>query len=204
VTVTPTHRMITPSILYFGNPVVIVSSLNADGSTNLAPISSAWALGDLFVLGLGSNGHTLQNIRRRPELVLNFPWAHQWAQVEALALLTGADPVPEGKPAYCRYEPDKFRAAGWSPLASDLVDPQRVRECGAHIETEVIAVHSDTAREIVVVHARAVRVHADAGIVVPGTSHIDPASRQPLLYNFRHYFGLGARLGIARRAERQS
>jgi len=32
-------KTITPSILYFGNPVAIVSSINSDESPNLAPIS---------------------------------------------------------------------------------------------------------------------------------------------------------------------
>jgi flavin reductase (DIM6/NTAB) family NADH-FMN oxidoreductase RutF len=41
----PRFRTIEPKILYFGNPVALVSSLNEDGSTDLAPISSFWALG---------------------------------------------------------------------------------------------------------------------------------------------------------------
>jgi flavin reductase (DIM6/NTAB) family NADH-FMN oxidoreductase RutF len=36
-------RTIEPKILYFGTPVALVSSINEDGSTNLAPISSCWA-----------------------------------------------------------------------------------------------------------------------------------------------------------------
>ena len=39
------HIVSEPSILYFGTPVVLISSLNADGTANLAPMSSAsgWA-----------------------------------------------------------------------------------------------------------------------------------------------------------------
>ncbi|MEO3745051.1 hypothetical protein [Plantactinospora sp. B5E13] len=40
-----THLTIRPRIWYFGTPVVLVSTENADGTANLAPISSAWALG---------------------------------------------------------------------------------------------------------------------------------------------------------------
>ncbi len=36
------HRVSEPAILYFGTPVVLVSTLNADGSPNLAPISSVF------------------------------------------------------------------------------------------------------------------------------------------------------------------
>ena len=36
---------IAPKILYFGTPVALISSVNEDESSNLAPISSFWALG---------------------------------------------------------------------------------------------------------------------------------------------------------------
>ena len=195
------HRVITPGILYFGTPVTVVSSENADGTANLAPMSSAWALGDVFVLGFGANSHTARNLRERPGLVLNFPAPEQWPQVESLALLTGADPVPAGKPAGCRYEPDKFAAAGWHPAPSELVRPPRVAECPAQIEAEVSDLRPDAAGDFVIVEAKVVRVHADPAIVVDGTSHIDTAAWSPLIYNFRHYFGLGQLLGKARRAE---
>ncbi|WP_198948810.1 hypothetical protein [Rubrivirga sp. SAORIC476] len=35
-------RTLDPTILYLGTPVVLVSTRNADGSANLAPISSSW------------------------------------------------------------------------------------------------------------------------------------------------------------------
>ncbi|WP_234003845.1 hypothetical protein [Nocardiopsis sp. SBT366] len=39
------------------------------------------------------------------------------------------------------------------------------------------------------------------GIVVPGTQHIDPDRWNPLVYNFRHYFGLGTELGRSHRSQ---
>ena len=39
------HKTIEPSILYFGTPVVLISTLNEDGTSNLAPISSVFWLG---------------------------------------------------------------------------------------------------------------------------------------------------------------
>jgi flavin reductase (DIM6/NTAB) family NADH-FMN oxidoreductase RutF len=36
---------ILPEILYFGTPVAIISSLNRNGTTNLAAMSSFWAQG---------------------------------------------------------------------------------------------------------------------------------------------------------------
>ena len=32
-------RTVEPKILYFGTPLALISSLNEDGTTNLAPIS---------------------------------------------------------------------------------------------------------------------------------------------------------------------
>jgi len=47
------HITVQPQILYFGTPVVLLSTENVDGTTNLAPMSSAWALGQAVVLGVG-------------------------------------------------------------------------------------------------------------------------------------------------------
>src|ERR1700677_204976 len=43
---------IEPKILYFGTPVALISSVNEDGSANLAPMSSYWALGWTLLLGI--------------------------------------------------------------------------------------------------------------------------------------------------------
>lgn len=37
------HVASEPAILYFGTPVVVISSVNEDGSANLAPMSSAFS-----------------------------------------------------------------------------------------------------------------------------------------------------------------
>ena len=64
---------ISPEILYFGTPVAVISSLNSNGTTNLAAMSSFWALGNRFMLGLTRFGQTWQNLQRTPECVLNMP-----------------------------------------------------------------------------------------------------------------------------------
>jgi flavin reductase (DIM6/NTAB) family NADH-FMN oxidoreductase RutF len=66
-------RTIEPKILYFGTPVALISSLNEDGSTNLAPMSSFWALGWTLVLGLLDGTKTAENFERHPECVVNLP-----------------------------------------------------------------------------------------------------------------------------------
>src|ERR687893_281420 len=67
----PEHVTIDPAILYFGTPVVLLSSLNEDGTTNLMPMSSVWWLGRRAVLGIGAKSQTATNLDRHPELVMN-------------------------------------------------------------------------------------------------------------------------------------
>lgn len=196
-----THQTIAPKILYFGTPVVLLSTRNADGGANLAPMSSAWALGRTVVLGIGIEGQTARNLRKRPELVINLPAPELWPLVERLAPLTGRDPVPESKRGAFRFEPDKFAAAGLTPQASELVDPPRVAECPLQFEARAEQVRQDATGAFVIVEASVLRVHAAPELVVPGTEHVDPGAWSPLIYNFRHYFGLGAELGHTFRSE---
>ncbi|MCI4061363.1 flavin reductase family protein [Micromonospora sp. R77] len=195
------HVTIRPKILYFGTPVVLLSTENEDGSANLAPISSAWALGRTVVLGLGAGGQSGQNLAARPDLVVNLPAAHQWRAVERLAPLTGRHPVPPDKRDRFRHEPAKFAAAGLRPQPSTHVRPPRVAECPLHLEARAARIHSATGDGFLIVEARVLAVHADPGIVVPGTDHVDPGAWNPLIYNFRHYFGLGPQLGHSFRSE---
>jgi flavin reductase (DIM6/NTAB) family NADH-FMN oxidoreductase RutF len=88
------HTTIEPSILYFGTPVVLVSTLNDDGSTNIAPMSSAWWLGWSCMLGLDASSKTTENLRRNHECVLNLPADHNVSNVNRLAMLTGSQSVP--------------------------------------------------------------------------------------------------------------
>jgi flavin reductase (DIM6/NTAB) family NADH-FMN oxidoreductase RutF len=196
-----THLTIEPSILYVGTPVELVSTENDDGSFNLAPMSSAWALGDVVVLGFGMAGQTAHNLIRRPELVINFPSPELWPAVERLATLTGRCPVPEHKRARFHYDPAKFEAAGLTAQDSELVRPPRVAECPLQFEACAQDTRVDAGGNFLVVEARVLRVHALPRIVVPGTSHVDPARWSPLIYNFRHYFGLAAQLGESFRSE---
>src|SRR5215216_4998536 len=114
------HIASEPSILYFGTPVVVLSTVNEDGTPNLAPMSSAFWLGWRCMLGLGSKAKTAQNMLRTRQCVLNLP------AVNHLALTTGSNPVPayKEKKGY-RYVPDKFGISGFTPVASETVAPPR-------------------------------------------------------------------------------
>ncbi|NDZ60336.1 flavin reductase family protein [Streptomyces anulatus] len=195
------HVTVTPSILYFGTPVVLLSTENENGSFNLAPMSSAWALGHVIVLGLGAEGQTAHNLRSRRDLVVNLPGPAQWPAVERLAPLTGRTPVPAGKRGSFRFEPDKFAAAGLRPQPSELVRPPRVAECPMQLEARVARAQPDSSGDFLIVETQVLKVHADPRIIVSGSQHIDPAAWSPLIYNFRHYYGLGPELGHSFRSQ---
>jgi flavin reductase (DIM6/NTAB) family NADH-FMN oxidoreductase RutF len=129
------HKTIDPTILYFGTPVALISTLNEDGTPNIAPMSSAWWLGWSCMLGLGQMGQTSDNLIRTRECVINLPSDDLVSHVDRLALTTGKNPVPEKKLQWgYHHEPDKFGIAGFTPQASEAVAPPRVRECPVQME----------------------------------------------------------------------
>lgn len=203
------HIEITPSVLYVGTPVALITSLNPDGTTNISPMSSAWMLFDRVVLGMTSTSKGRENAVRDRQIVINFPSSDLWPKVEAIARGTGRDPVPAHKEKIgYRFEPEKFEVSGFTPQESTVVRPLRIAECPIQFEAEVVAWHEpggdwphDRPEAFQIVEAKVVRVHAHRDIVVPGTNHIDTAKWQPLLYVFRHYFGTGPDLARTFKAE---
>jgi flavin reductase (DIM6/NTAB) family NADH-FMN oxidoreductase RutF len=195
------HLVISPSILYFGTPVALLTTENDDSTANLAPVSSAWALGQVVVLGLMRSSQTAHNLTTRPDVVISLPAPELWPAVERLATLTGRDPVPDDKRELYRHERAKFEAVGLRAEPSHLVRPPRVVGCPLQLEARAERVRPDVADRFLIVEARVLRVHADARIVVPGTDHIDPATWSPLIFNFRHYHGLGPELGHSFRSQ---
>jgi len=196
------HINSEPPILYFGTPVVLISTLNENGSYNLAPMSSAFWLGWRCLLGLGAYSKTAQNMLRTGECVLNLPSVNEVAAVNRLALTTGSDPVPEYKrlKGY-RHEADKFGIAGLTPLASQTVAPPRVRECPVQLEACVAATHrvgEDNPAQrgfVLCLEARIQRVHAEESIMMSGeVNRIDPDKWRPLIMSFQQFYGLGPQL----------
>jgi flavin reductase (DIM6/NTAB) family NADH-FMN oxidoreductase RutF len=178
-------------VLYFGTPVVLVSTCNANGSANLAPMSSAWWLGQSCMLGMGNRSKTMENLVRERECVLNLLSSDMASFVDRLAPLTGAHPVPEGKVAKgYRFEADKFGAAGLTRQRSELVRAPRVEECPIQLECVVEQVHP-FGTGACAVEARTVRAHVEERLVIPGTDYIDPVGWDPLIMKFCEFFGGG-------------
>lgn len=198
------HRVVEPRILYFGTPVVLISTVNEDGTPNLAPMSSAWWLNQSCVLGMSSRSKTIENLKRTGECVLNLPSSDLVGAVDRLALLTGRYPVPEYKARMgYRYQPDKFAAAMLTPEPADLVGPPRVAECPVQLEARVEQVHALSAPDdyLVAVEARVIRVHIEETLLVPGhRNYIDPERWNPLIMSFTEFFGLSGKVHPSRLA----
>jgi flavin reductase (DIM6/NTAB) family NADH-FMN oxidoreductase RutF len=102
--------------------IVLVTTLNADGTSNVAPKS--WISMMAFeppILALGCNVRhwTGRNILERREFVVNVPGADLAEKVWRVAELPHPRPV---------------EAAGLTPIPALKVRPPRVEECRAHLE----------------------------------------------------------------------
>ncbi|MED1594700.1 MULTISPECIES: flavin reductase family protein [Bacillus] len=194
-------KEIQPKILYYGMPIYLLSTLNEDGTTNISPMSSSWALGKYMILGIGLGGKSVGNLERSRECVINFPSALQWKQVEKIAPYTGVKHVPVYKQEMgYTYQKDKFTMAGFTPLDSQSVKPQRIKECPLQIEANVKQIRiPEYDPFFAIVETEVVHVHAHEEII-KGENHIDPQKWSPLFYNFRHYFSIGEELGKNYRA----
>ena len=145
-------QSISPSIFYWGTPVVLVTTENEDGSTNIAPMSSAWWLGNRCMLGLGSISQTTLNLLRTKQCVLNLASDTMAGSINALAKTTGSKEVTtaneESPPLLYfkrmndyEYVADKFKRARLTRVPSALVRPYRIAECPAQMEAELVGVH---------------------------------------------------------------
>jgi flavin reductase (DIM6/NTAB) family NADH-FMN oxidoreductase RutF len=195
------HQVTDPAILYFGTPVVLISTLNADGTPNLAPMSSVWWLGHHAMLGLSSVSQTTLNLRREGECVLNLASAEMVASVDRIARTTGTDPVPERKLARgYRHVADKFGCAGLTAIPSDIVAAPRAAECPVQMEATLVSCHAfdgfACALEVAVQ-----RIHANEDILAE-PDRIDPDAWRPLIMSFQRFYGLSdEQAGASRLAE---
>jgi flavin reductase (DIM6/NTAB) family NADH-FMN oxidoreductase RutF len=213
-----THLSVEPAILYLGTPVVLVSSINEDGSPNLAPMSSAFWLGWRCMLGFEAVSKTPNNVIRTGECVLNLPSMNQVDAINRISMVTGSNPVPAGNALRgYRHHADKFGIAGLTPVTSETVAPPRVLECPIQLEAELVRVNrmmtdeydyaqhersaECTLERIVALEVRIKRVHVAAALLVEGRANrIDPDRWKPIIMSFCRYYGLGSELAVSKLA----
>jgi flavin reductase (DIM6/NTAB) family NADH-FMN oxidoreductase RutF len=177
----------TPRSRNFGTPVALLSSLKEDGSTDLAPISSVWALGWTLILGLLSANKTADNLARQRECVVNLPSREMCGRTwKKLTPLTGNNPVPKLKSEQFRFKPRKFAAAELTPVASEVVGPARAKQCPpVHREARVTALHQLNGEKLsafgggMAAEVDVARVHVADDFILQG-KYTNPANWSPL------------------------
>jgi flavin reductase (DIM6/NTAB) family NADH-FMN oxidoreductase RutF len=193
-------NLIEPKMLYFGTPVVLISSLNADGSTNLAPMSSVWWLGRTAMLGMSAQSQTVRNLTERPELVLNLVDPMLVGAVDRLALLTGRPDVPDYKQARgYTHRADKFHAAGLTPTTTSHHDdtaahPAAVAESLIHLHGRVKNIREvdEPGSGLCALEVAITATWVDEDLMMTDhPTHIDANRWDPLIMKFTQYFGGG-------------
>jgi flavin reductase (DIM6/NTAB) family NADH-FMN oxidoreductase RutF len=202
------HQTISPAIFYWGTPVVLITTENEDGTFNIAPMSSAWWLGNRCMLGLGTISQTTINLIRTRQCVLNLPSDSLKDAVNALARTTGAADISSAEPdsgykyfkrmnGY-KYVQDKFGHASLTPQLSDCVRPARIAECPAQMEAELVGVYEmfqDVDKKgFIALEVKVLRTHVDESIKMAGhKNRIDPDQWHPMIMSFQELYGLNPR-----------
>jgi len=203
------HKTIEPAILYFGTPVVLITTINADGSANIAPISSIWWLGWSCMIGIDASSQTTKNLLRTQECVLNLPADKLVDSVNKLAKTTGREKVPLHKRTLAyRYAPNKFDLAGLTQQASSTVSAPRIQECPVQLEATLAKTmpfgseNSKMAVPCAAFELNIENVHVEESILLdPNKSYIDPDKWHPLIMSFRKFYSTGTYIHKSRLAE---
>jgi len=182
-----------PTMFYYGFPVVLLTTTDKDGNADVTPISSTFTLGANAVIALVKLNKAYHNVMEVPEVVFNLPTAAMWEKVEAIAPYTAQNPVPPQKMGKYTYTDDKFSIGGFTQLPSEKVRPPRIAECPIQAEAKVKNMNDRDA--YVLVELEFVQVHAEDHLVMEGNK-INPLEWEPLIYNFKHYYGLGEHKGL--------
>lgn len=139
---------------------------------------------------------------RTKECVINLPSIHEVAGVNKLALLTGSNPVPDGKQRKgYTFESDKFGVAGFTTMTSEAVSVASIKECPVHLEAFVTSIHSLADDDVVlknriaIVDLRIVKVRLSDDILMPhDPNRVDPDAWKPLMMSFQQFYGFGERV----------
>ncbi|MBN9482930.1 MAG: flavin reductase [Bacteroidetes bacterium 43-93] len=117
-------------------PICFASTVDKDGNRNLSPFSFFNVFGSNPPILVFSPSrrvrnntikHTLENIQETREVVIN---------------MVNYDMVQQTSLASCEYpkETDEFIKSGFTPIASDMVKPFRVKESPVQIECKVLQI----------------------------------------------------------------
>jgi flavin reductase (DIM6/NTAB) family NADH-FMN oxidoreductase RutF len=124
ISVSTDKRTWKPSPL--AGQVVLVTSLNEDGQSNVAPkswISMMAFEPALLALGCNLSHWTARNILHSREFVVNIPGA------ELAQVIWRCSALPHPRPVEC---------TGLTPIPAEKVKPPRIADCKAHLECSYV------------------------------------------------------------------
>jgi flavin reductase (DIM6/NTAB) family NADH-FMN oxidoreductase RutF len=192
------HTKINPAILYWGSIVVLITTENEDGTSNIAPMSSAWWLGHRCMLGLDASSKTTTNLLRTKQCVLNLPSDAMGEFINALSHTTGTEIVPPSKESRgYRHVKDKFGISGLTPVPSDLVVPPCIKEVPIQMEAKLMDVHSlmkdvpSLAGALLAIEVEILRVYVEESLKMEGyENRVDADKWRPMVMSLQEMYGL--------------
>jgi flavin reductase (DIM6/NTAB) family NADH-FMN oxidoreductase RutF len=158
------YKFLIGSIL--PRPIAVVSTLNVDGSNNLAPFSFFTAISAQPMIVAfcpmirskdGARKDTLLNIEREREFVINFATLHNYEKINL-----ASQELPYGE--------DEFQFAGLNTIPSEKVKTRRMSESPVHFECRLrdILCYGKNPGAGSLVTGEVVRVHVDPKIMKDG------------------------------------
>ncbi len=175
-------RLLKPSVGLRPVPVVLVTSVGADGRPNV--VTLAWA-------GVVCSTPPMVSIAVRPErfshglikatgqFVVNLPSSEQLWAVDYCGTRSG------------RHE-DKFAAAGLTPVPASEVRPPLIAECPINVECVVRHELSLGSHDLFI--GEVVAVHADES-ALDEAGNPSAAGARLMMYDQPDYLSLGSKLG---------
>jgi flavin reductase (DIM6/NTAB) family NADH-FMN oxidoreductase RutF len=163
------YKLIIGSIV--PRPIAFVSTLNKDGTNNLAPFSFFTAISakpmivafcPLIRTSTGEKKDTLVNIEENKEFVINFI-------TEEMA------PAANNTSVEVPYGQDEFTIGGFTPIDSEIVKARRVKESPIQFECKLrdLLSYGDQPGNGTLVAGEVVRVHVDEKLLEEGRINTD-------------------------------
>ncbi|BFU60280.1 MULTISPECIES: flavin reductase family protein [Rodentibacter] len=171
------HKTIPHGAFYYGTSIFLLSTIDKEGNTNISPLSSSFSLLDNIVIGIYKQSKGFANLLETPEAVINFLPETLAPTLDKIEKLSG------------HHIQNKFEIAGLTPQTSTLVKPLRILESPLQAEVSVAKISDLSDSGFALIEFKIKTVHANEDILFDET-RIDPNKWKPLIYNFRHYYGL--------------
>lgn len=180
--------------LYYGFPVLLLTTTDNDGNFNVSPISSSISLNNKIIIGISKGGKTYDNLVSGSDAVINIPNFKLWKEVEELGRLTGKDTLSENQIKWgvqkCEDKASKVKLHTESAI--DITSP-RIVECPIQVECKNTGVEDKG--KFILVELDVINTWIDSDLLNDNDS-FNSSKWKPLIYNFREYNTTSETLGF--------